>query len=104
MYFDLLNVFFQMHFVYLIFFSFQINSATAWIDGSVIYGKTKSHTEVLRAFKNGLLKNDIADHSFPVSNEGYLSLFSPSKNFQDNKIEKPKFSMYILYVYFTKTS
>lgn len=49
--------------------------------------------EVLRAFKNGLLKSDIVDPSFPVSNEGYLSLFSPSKNFQDNKIERPNFSM-----------
>lgn len=55
----------------------QITSATAWIDGSVIYGISKPHSDTLRSFENGQLLADPEKKGFPAPNNGYLSYLEP---------------------------
>ncbi|XP_035207728.1 dual oxidase 2-like isoform X3 [Stegodyphus dumicola] len=66
----------------------QLNSATAWIDGSAIYGTTNAVSQALRTFKNGLLVSSDEDHLYPSFNYGYLSYLSPSRNIDDSKMKK----------------
>lgn len=94
--------FFSFILIFLSFSSFlfclQFNLASAWIDGSAIYGKTKSHAGILRRFQKGMLRRD--KNNFPVKNYGFLDLFTPSKNIEDNKIKRPNFSMYEIALFF----
>ncbi|GFT66944.1 hypothetical protein NPIL_295941 [Nephila pilipes] len=63
----------------------QLNGATAWIDGSAIYGTTRSEAESLRAFVGGLLKSINDKGLYPDVNDGYLSYLSPSRNYTESK-------------------
>ncbi|KAG8180699.1 hypothetical protein JTE90_005796 [Oedothorax gibbosus] len=63
----------------------QLNSATSWIDGSAIYGTTRSEANALRYYKGGFLKSSDKEGFFPLLNDGYMSFFSPARNFKDNK-------------------
>ncbi|GIY66002.1 vacuolar protein-sorting-associated protein 25 [Caerostris extrusa] len=61
----------------------ELNGATAWIDGSAIYGSTRSETETLRAYKNGLLKSIDEEGLYPITNDGYLSYLSPARDIEE---------------------
>lgn len=77
-----------------------MNSATAWIDGSAIYGTTRSETNALRYFKGGFLKSSDKEGLFPVLNNDYMSYFSPSRNFNENRKKISHLSNTFLYYLF----
>ncbi|XP_067829735.1 dual oxidase 2-like [Heptranchias perlo] len=52
----------------------QINDATAWIDGSSIYGSSHSWSDALRSFSDGLLASG-ADNMLPRQSAGMVRLW-----------------------------
>ncbi|RWS24761.1 dual oxidase 2-like protein [Leptotrombidium deliense] len=65
----------------------QLNEFTPWIDGGVIYGISKSWSNLLRSFKGGKLKSSEKDHLLPVSNKVHLPMYNhPPPGVQNPKL------------------
>ncbi|XP_029431074.1 dual oxidase 2-like isoform X2 [Rhinatrema bivittatum] len=52
----------------------QVNSVTAWIDGSSIYGSSHSWSDALRSFSGGMLSSG-SDPLFPKESDGRLPMW-----------------------------
>ena len=62
----------------------QINTITAWMDGSVVYGTSKSHSDKLRTFEGGKLK--ISEH-----NSGDLLPIAPIGSLEEKQVRGQAF-------------
>ncbi|XP_063786038.1 dual oxidase 1-like [Pseudophryne corroboree] len=62
----------------------QINSATAWIDGSYIYGHCHSWCDALRSFSGGKLESGL-DPLFPKEADDSVNMWRPVHPSQENK-------------------
>lgn len=69
--------------VYLCVF-FQINSVTAWIDGSSIYGNSHSWCDALRSFTGGRLASG-SDSLFPREADAMLIMWRPAHFTEESK-------------------
>ncbi|RWS13819.1 dual oxidase 2-like isoform X1 [Dinothrombium tinctorium] len=64
----------------------QLNEATPWIDGGVVYGTSKSWSDLLRSFNKGKLKSMDDDPMLPAYNTINLPMYNPPVP----GLEKPK--------------
>lgn len=64
----------------------QTNTASSWIDGSVLYGEGIVWTNCLRSFSGGQLMTDGSGREFP----GYNKMGIPLDNYPDPITLKPK--------------
>ena len=55
----------------------QVNEATSWLDGSVIYGNSISWSENLRSYSDGKLREESENSGFPSRNRHELPLYNP---------------------------
>ncbi|XP_033124975.1 dual oxidase 2-like [Anneissia japonica] len=60
----------------------QINAATPWIDGGVVYGSSKVWANALREYKGGRLAGESVDSIWPESNKDGLQMVIPTRTLQ----------------------
>nr|XP_032809051.1 dual oxidase 1-like [Petromyzon marinus] len=63
-------------------FYFQVNKVTSWLDGSAIYGPSRSWCQALRTFDRGMMRSSDEESLPPVSGHSLQLIDAPSPSYE----------------------